>query len=297
MIAPNATLRRKAGFTLVELVIVILILGILAAVAAPRMFDTANEARASATRQSLSVVRNAIQLFRAENGALPGEQGTEADFRADIEAMLNGPFPRAEIGNVGNTVRIMQTVLIGRSGLVGMEVVKSFVARRSVNLTGSEMSSSAPQALVAEDDRALADIIRLALQRVGYDVAVAHDGSKALRMAQASRFDLIASDYQMPLMNGEEFLRAVRSNSPSQSAILVLCSAKAYELDSERLRDELDLAAVFYKPFSLNELAQTVVEAAEQHRDISANERLAADSPILSQPLSVNCYLPSSQSH
>lgn len=107
MTAPNTTNRKQAGFTLVELVIVILILGILAAVAAPRMFDTANEARASATRHSLSVVRNAVQLFRAENGALPGELGTEADFKADIEAMLNGPFPRAEIGNPGNNVRIV----------------------------------------------------------------------------------------------------------------------------------------------------------------------------------------------
>lgn len=159
------------------------------------------------------------------------------------------------------------------------------------------MSIPAQPALVAEDDRALADIIRLALQRVGYDVSVAHDGSKALRLAQASRFGLIVSDYQMPLMNGEEFLKAVRSHSPSESAILVLCSAKAYELDSERLRNELDLAAVFYKPFSLNELAQTVVDIAEQHRTASANVNPTADSSTPLQPSSVNWYLPSAQTH
>ena len=56
LVAPSA----RRGFSLVELVIVILILGILAAVAAPRMFNTAGEARTNGTRQSLVVIRNAI---------------------------------------------------------------------------------------------------------------------------------------------------------------------------------------------------------------------------------------------
>lgn len=107
----------RRGFTLVELVIVILILGILAAVAAPRMFDTATNARMNATRHSLSVVRDAIQLFRAQNGALPGELGTEADLKADIATMLNGPFPQAEVGNTGDTVRIQTSgAALGPSG-------------------------------------------------------------------------------------------------------------------------------------------------------------------------------------
>ena len=80
-----ARLRRKA-FTLVELVIVVLVLGIIAAIAAPKMFDTANDARQNATRQSLAVIRDAIQLYRAANGALPGDSGTEADDVRPIES-------------------------------------------------------------------------------------------------------------------------------------------------------------------------------------------------------------------
>lgn len=114
------------------------------------------------------------------------------------------------------------------------------------------------KALVAEDDRALADIIRLALTRGGYQVTVAHDGKKALTLATNSKFDVVVSDYQMPLLNGEQLLSGIRAGGASQEALLFLCSAKSFELDSERIRKELGLSSVFFKPFSLGELVTTI---------------------------------------
>lgn len=96
----------RRGFTLVELVVVVLILGIIAAVASPSMFDAAGDARNNAAHSSLSVVRDSIQLYRAQNGALPGEAGTEADLKADLDSLINGPFPLLEVGNAGDTVRV-----------------------------------------------------------------------------------------------------------------------------------------------------------------------------------------------
>ena len=51
---------------MIELVVVVLVMGILAAVAAPKMFDTATNAKVNATRQSLVVVRDAIELYKAQ---------------------------------------------------------------------------------------------------------------------------------------------------------------------------------------------------------------------------------------
>jgi general secretion pathway protein G len=78
----------------VELVVVILIIGILAAVAAPRMFDSANNARENGTRHSLSVLRDAIELYKAENGSYP----PAASLATDLKPYLKSAFPEVQVG-------------------------------------------------------------------------------------------------------------------------------------------------------------------------------------------------------
>ncbi|MCY2984081.1 MAG: prepilin-type N-terminal cleavage/methylation domain-containing protein [Planctomycetota bacterium] len=84
--------RNRSAFSLVELVVVVLIIGILAAVAAPKMFSTAGDARDSATKASLAVIRDAIELYRTKEGTYP----PVATFATAIKPYLNGAFPKVQ---------------------------------------------------------------------------------------------------------------------------------------------------------------------------------------------------------
>jgi MSHA pilin protein MshA len=64
--------RNQKGFTLIELVIIIVILGILAAVAIPRYQDMSAQAREAAARGSLGNIRSAITIFYANQAVTTG---------------------------------------------------------------------------------------------------------------------------------------------------------------------------------------------------------------------------------
>ena len=65
---------RRTAFSMLELVIVIVILGIVAAIAVPRLSRGSEGAAEAALEQDLSILRNALELYRAEHaGSLPDE--------------------------------------------------------------------------------------------------------------------------------------------------------------------------------------------------------------------------------
>ena len=62
---------RRRGFTLIELIVVMAIVGLLVSIAAPRYFTSLERARENTLRSSLAVMRGAIDQFAADRGRYP----------------------------------------------------------------------------------------------------------------------------------------------------------------------------------------------------------------------------------
>lgn len=91
-------MNKTRGFTLVELVVVVLILGILAAIAAPKLINNSDKALDSSAGTSIQAFRDAIEFYRAENsGALPPST-TATAFTTALDPYLRGAsFPKSPV--------------------------------------------------------------------------------------------------------------------------------------------------------------------------------------------------------
>ncbi len=70
---------RSAGFTLIEVMVVVIILGILAAIIAPRLIGRTDDAKVAQAKIQIKNFETALKLFRMDNGFYPStEQGLEA---------------------------------------------------------------------------------------------------------------------------------------------------------------------------------------------------------------------------
>ena len=116
--------------------------------------------------------------------------------------------------------------------------------------------------LIVDDDKSVTDTFARMLALEGFSVATAHDATAGLGLAESSRPHAIILDLRMPLTNGIQFLRELRSR-PNLADVPVAIVTGDYFIP-EPLQEEVTRlnAAIRYKPLWLEDLvalARTLV--------------------------------------
>lgn len=117
--------------------------------------------------------------------------------------------------------------------------------------------SDQPLIVIAEDDEQIANLVKFKLERSGYRVSTAENGRDALSLIREDSPDLVILDIMMPIMNGYEVLKGMKSNPDTSDIPVIMLTAKGLEED---ILKGFESGAVDYivKPFSVSELAARV---------------------------------------
>ena len=111
--------------------------------------------------------------------------------------------------------------------------------------------------LVVDDSASLRNMVTFTLKQEGFDIVEAGNGQEALTKAQGGRFDLVLSDVNMPVMDGIELVKNLRTlNGYKYTPILMLTT----ESSSDKKTEGKSAGATGWivKPFNPDQLLNTI---------------------------------------
>lgn len=120
------------------------------------------------------------------------------------------------------------------------------------------------RALVVDDDPAIRTLVRLVLQRAGFEVVTAANGCEAIEAIATGEFDVVTLDLMMPQLDGFAVISHVGAFDENMlSRIVVLSAAFAVKVDER-------VFSVVLKPFDVDTLLEVVTQCIDYHTPAAA---------------------------
>jgi two-component system, chemotaxis family, chemotaxis protein CheY len=116
-------------------------------------------------------------------------------------------------------------------------------------------------ALVVDDSMTIRRLVGMTLKKIGYEVVEAENGRDGLTKAKATAFSLIITDLNMPIMDGLELIRALRSEPQHKFTPVVFLTTEIEESKREDAR-AAGATAWIQKPFHAEKVLAVVQRIA-----------------------------------
>jgi CheY-like chemotaxis protein len=150
--------------------------------------------------------------------------------------------------------------------LAGRHDIQTAVSTFYLKANGT--GSGKQKILVVDDSPSIATIIKVALEKEGYEVEIAGDGVEGLKLAIAGKPDLIICDSVMPRMDGFGLQRALKAHAATADIPLILLTSKASGEEEQRALDVgfLDFIAKPVQPIRVISRVKRAFELTQKTR-------------------------------
>ncbi|MFI5402461.1 MAG: sigma-54-dependent transcriptional regulator [Planctomycetota bacterium] len=136
------------------------------------------------------------------------------------------------------------------------------------------MIAQRPTILIVDDDRNTRETLQRGLNRAGYEVVTAEDGSKAVPLLQEREIDLLITDYKMPGIDGLRLATTARVVQPQLAVIMISAFAN---VDTAVSAIKQGIFDVIEKPVKMRDVKKAAARALETRQLVIENRRLRAD--------------------
>lgn len=125
--------------------------------------------------------------------------------------------------------------------------------------------------LIIDDEANMRDMLSVSLRKEGYQVATAANGQEGLEFAASTPFDFVLCDLKMPVMDGLQFLEAVKSKEISSTIIMMSAFATVDTAVKAMKNGAYDFIT---KPFKMDEILCILQKGAERILLKNENQQL-----------------------
>jgi CheY-like chemotaxis protein len=107
--------------------------------------------------------------------------------------------------------------------------------------------------LIADDEPYVVRVLKLSLERAGYQVESASNGKVALERLHADPPDVLITDIQMPVMTGKELCARIQAELPQHDFLIFVITSRT-EVEHREWSSQLDNMMFLEKPISMRNL-------------------------------------------